>query len=291
MATWNADKPAVGNQISADIPDIEENFQELHDVVQAITNGTLGTTTAADFKVDVLTSPAMWAEQRSQFVYKDADEIYINAGAYHHVGTVSQVVYWSSQLTIDIGSPDASDWYYLYIDDSAVVSNGTNLLTASEFLFSNTEPAWSDAKHGWYNGSDRCIFAVLTDGSSNIKEFFHDGGNLVKFADDITTNSSGNITTSFADANALSIPKFSTRGLVHFAWTYVDASSTVLWRTNGQTGSTGTRCVSAVAGSTFNFNTCDVITDSNQIIEVKESATSNNLIDIWTTGWYFPAGM
>lgn len=52
MATWNVDKPAMGNQISADIPDIEENLQELHDVIEAITNGTLGTTTAANFRVD-----------------------------------------------------------------------------------------------------------------------------------------------------------------------------------------------------------------------------------------------
>jgi len=52
MATWNADKPAIGNEVANDIPDIEENFQELHDVVEAITNGTLGTTTATAFKVD-----------------------------------------------------------------------------------------------------------------------------------------------------------------------------------------------------------------------------------------------
>jgi len=58
MATWNTDKPAVGNTIAADIPDIEENLQELHDVIHAITDGTLGTTTAANFKVDVLADGA-----------------------------------------------------------------------------------------------------------------------------------------------------------------------------------------------------------------------------------------
>jgi len=52
MATWNTDNPKIGNTIAGDIPDIEENLQELHDVVEAITNGTLGTTTAADFLVD-----------------------------------------------------------------------------------------------------------------------------------------------------------------------------------------------------------------------------------------------
>ena len=54
MATWNADIPALASTIGADVPDIEENFQELHDVITAITNGTLGTTEPASFKVDVL---------------------------------------------------------------------------------------------------------------------------------------------------------------------------------------------------------------------------------------------
>lgn len=54
MATWNTDKPALTNTVAADIPDIEECLQELHDVIEAITNGTLGTTTAANFRVDAL---------------------------------------------------------------------------------------------------------------------------------------------------------------------------------------------------------------------------------------------
>ena len=60
MATWNTDKPALANQVSADIPDIEENLQELHDVIEAITNGTLGTTTAADFKTKTLVPQNIW---------------------------------------------------------------------------------------------------------------------------------------------------------------------------------------------------------------------------------------
>jgi len=54
MATWNADKPALANALSADVPDIEENLQELHDVITAITNGTLGTTAPTSFEVDVI---------------------------------------------------------------------------------------------------------------------------------------------------------------------------------------------------------------------------------------------
>ena len=55
MAIWNTDKPAIADTIAADIPDIEENFQELHDVIEQITNGTLGTTEPAAFSVDAVT--------------------------------------------------------------------------------------------------------------------------------------------------------------------------------------------------------------------------------------------
>jgi hypothetical protein len=54
MATWNTSIPKVGDQVSDDIPDIQENLDELHDIIEAITSGTLGTTEPADFKVDTL---------------------------------------------------------------------------------------------------------------------------------------------------------------------------------------------------------------------------------------------
>ena len=107
---------------------------------------------------------------RARFSWKDTDEIYIDPGAYEING---KIVWWDSQLTSDIGSPDASDWYYLYIDDSAIDESG--VITTSELIWSNTEPAWSNSLHGWYNGNDRCIFAVYSDASSHITEFFHDG--------------------------------------------------------------------------------------------------------------------
>ncbi len=54
MATWNVDKPALANQISNDVPDIEENLQELHDLLEHLTTGTLGTTTVTDFNLEFL---------------------------------------------------------------------------------------------------------------------------------------------------------------------------------------------------------------------------------------------
>jgi hypothetical protein len=52
MATWNTDNPKITNQILEDVADIEECLQELHDVIHAITNGTLGTTEPVNFELE-----------------------------------------------------------------------------------------------------------------------------------------------------------------------------------------------------------------------------------------------
>ena len=283
---WNTDNPKVGNNVSDDIPDIEENFQELHDVTHAITNGTLGTTAAADFRVDGLAPLVLGAlGKRAQFVWKDADEVYMNAGAYYHNGTVNQVVYWNSQLTFQFQNLAASDWSYLYLDDSAIVTAGTNLLTASEFVDSTTEPTWSDAKHGWYNGEDKCIFAVLTDGSGNILEFFHDG-DMVVFEDDIQDFGWTEADT-FVDVT-LSIPKFTQKAMVTFAVIYVDANTTLRWRVDGASGS-GYHYVCEIAnGEDQDYNASNVITSTSQIIEISFGIDTGNQASVRTNGWYFP---
>lgn len=112
----------------------------------------LYTTTAniTTANISNLNTPAVVLPRRSRFLWKDVNEIYIDSGCYFHKGTTNQNVYWDSQLTYQFSSLTVSDWSYLYIDDSSVVSAGTNLLTASEFIDSTTEPSWSDTKQGWY---------------------------------------------------------------------------------------------------------------------------------------------
>jgi len=58
--------------------------------------------------------------QRAQFSYKDADEIYADAGFYDCDGKVS---YWISQLTLQLVGGAASTLYYLYLDYSAITSS------------------------------------------------------------------------------------------------------------------------------------------------------------------------
>ena len=97
-----------------------------------------------------------------------------------HRGTTTRQVYTASQLSFTLGSGGsnagsdnltASALQYIYIDDSAVVSSGSDLLTATEFVNSTTAPTYSNAKCGWYNGLDRCIGAILTTATSVIVEF------------------------------------------------------------------------------------------------------------------------
>ena len=227
---------------------------------------------------------------RPQFIYKDADEIYVNAGFYDVAGKFSA---WASQLTLDIGTPSASTWYYVYLDYSAITS-GT-ALTASEFIFSTTAPTWSNTYKGYYNGSDRCCFAVLTDASANILEFDHIGNKIV-FADSISERTYGAVTANtWTDIDcATSIPGFSTSGLVTI---YIQSRSTAAgsayWRKNGQSGSTG-----HYIGTVDRINTADtrvawtgpVITDSSQIFEVKVTNYAHG-VSVDGHGWYLPAGM
>ena len=413
MATWNTDKPALANAISADVPAIEENLQELHDLLEHLTSGTLGTTTVTDFNLELLatahaadhtasgsivsltagedlvfgnavyyksdgkvwkcdadaaaTMPVMglaiatisaddageillvgfarddtWAwtvgglvyasetaggltqteptggqvqvvgiathadrmlfkpekvrqvtlntmlgyTSRPKFTWHDADEIYIGAGAYEVNG---KLVWWSSQLTSDIGSPDASDWYYLYLDDSAIGTAST-IITASELVWDNTEPAWSETLHGWYNGNDRCIFAVLTDGSSNILEFFHEG-DLFLFADGIAGTTGSTSTSAWTDYT-LTGPAFSKRLLITL---YMDSDTNAssiygLWRTNGQTGTSGHRFGISSGAYTEGGQQLTVITDSSQKIELKAVQYAAT-VSSFTDGVYLPTGM
>jgi len=242
--------------------------------------------------------------RRSKFRWKDANEIYIGAGVYHHEGTVNQLVYWASELTFvlgkvaDGGSNNSSDdltasaSHYIYIDDTAVVTAGAKLLTETEFLNDTTAPTWSASKHGWYNGDDRCIFAVTTSGASAVLEFFQ-SEDCVMYADEHESA----VTASDIDATwtdiVLAMPGFSTRAIVAFAQLDDTASNrTLFWRTNGQTATVGHRVVYNTAnGDSESHNTSIVITDSTQKIEVKTNDTGTSLTRVSTDGWYFPEGM
>lgn len=229
------------------------------------------------------------------------DSMVLSPFNYHHNGTTEQLVYSDSKIGFRFGSGGSNvnstdlavdDFFYLYLDDSAIVTSGVPLITDGELVAVITEPAPSDAKHGEYNGNDRCIFGVLTDGSSDILEFFHDGGEDVEYGDGIIEVNNAQLTTTFADVDlSSSVPKFATRAWLHFLWLYSNADVPMLYRTKGQTGATGRSVCRVASDGTSDSNAIKVTMDSSQVIQTRESGASTNTYYLYTHSWCFPAGM
>jgi hypothetical protein len=236
--------------------------------------------------------------ERPQFKYKDTDEIYIGPGRYHHNGTSEQFVYWDSTLTFQFGPGGsnagssalaANDFLYLYIDDSAVVAAGTNLITASELVAVTTAPTYSVAKHGWYNGNDRCIGVFLTNDSSQLVEFWHDGGRKFEYANEIEDKTLDTITTSWGGADVtLTAPDFGedSQALVTIICS-TGSSSYIMYRKNGSSSS-GHRVGYAIAG-VVTFIQKAVSVGSSQAIQFKGD-TATGKVGVYTNGYFLPRG-
>jgi hypothetical protein len=79
--------------------------------------------------------------------YKDADEIYVQPGNIDVNGTdVSVTTATAHTMTSMVDA--TADFHYIYLAAAGTITDAT------------TEPAWSDAKFGWYSGDTRCIGAV-----------------------------------------------------------------------------------------------------------------------------------
>jgi hypothetical protein len=229
-------------------------------------------------------------QQRSIFTYNGGATAYTVKAKGAVYACKEKYCYWTSELTTNaIGSPVASTWYYLYLDYSAITS-GT-AITATELIWSSTAPSWSDSLRGWYNGDDRCIFAVRTNGTpNNILEFFHEGDYVLK-ADITTDYSAADPGTDFSAEVTLVIPSFARRAVCTFVGTYVDGVSTFFWRTEGQTGTTGHSVGAVYVDSQKSYNSTDVICSSNMKIDVKSNGDNADTISVNSEGWYFPIGM
>jgi hypothetical protein len=241
---------------------------------------------------------SLMENKRSQFTYKDGDEIYIGGGTYMLRGTSFDVVMTNTTITFELesaGSNTASDdygadgWHYIYIDDTAVTTQASPILDADCFLNKTTAPVYDNEKKGWYNGNDLAIFAVYETGSV-LLEFFHNG-DLVLLADELTAFASSVVATDWSDEVTFVVPAFVREVNATFIFTYNNVSTNLYWRTEGQTGTIGHFAAVGQAGATVTSNTIDVMCSSNLKIDMKESAASNNTAIIYHNGWYFPNGM
>jgi len=129
----------------------------------------------------------------------------------------------------------------------------------------------------------------LTDGSDNITEFYHDGGELV-ICDGISIVSGGQLSDSWADQTAFNIPSFSRKVHATIKYTYIDQPNPVFVRPDGAQDC-DIWVGDVAAGSTISTTVCSLILPSSHIIEAKETTASANQLTIYQNGWYFPYGM
>jgi hypothetical protein len=213
---------------------------------------------------------------RPLFVYEDTNTITIKTGMYHHEGTSKQLVYWTSDIEFDFGSAgsnadsdnlSASDWFYLYIDDSAVVTAGTRVLTASEFVAVTTEPSWSDTKLGWYNGNDRCIAAFYSDSGSELLEFYTYGDTHI-YGTTIQDRAAADLDDVWEEVS-LTIPTFSRKAIVEYRLDDNGENSDcrLRMRPKGMDGST-MRFGFTLLTNDSALGVTSVLTNSNQKIEI-----------------------
>ena len=231
---------------------------------------------------------------RATFAYKDADEIYIGAGEYDLDGTTTAAYSWDSQLTFQIGSGGSnaassaagtSQWQYLYMDDSAISASP---LVAASFLNATTAPTYNQSKHGWYNGSDRCIFAFYIDSSGNIEKWFHDGGDYVMLSTNFNNGRTAGASASY-QAITILMPAFTIKAECNF---YINAQlssrSYQYWRV---TGSGGEHLLGRTEDDDAEYvvNNVTIYTDSSRQIDCLNNTAPS--IYPYTAGWFIPGGM
>ncbi len=233
--------------------------------------------------------------QRAKFEYVSGTSIKVYPAIYD-LDAKGKNVSWDSTLTVT-GLSGTDQWIYIYLDYSAI--SGTTV-TASEIIGSSTAPTWSDSKHGWYNGDDRCIFAVYFSGS-NLERFFHND-NLVQYYATTASGSAYNPNSTWT-SRTLKAPAFSTSSQVAFhARNNQGHTAGTAWFARTYTGLGGGSsdghfvCHSETSNESLDAdhdsNTLQLQTDSSQRIEVYSNSTNQGqYLQVYSAGYYLPHGM
>lgn len=246
------------------------------------------------------------------FTWSDTDTITLTASRYYHIGTLSQPVYWNSTLTFVFGSGGsnaasddlaANKWYAVYIDDSAVVSAATNLLTESELLnleIDGTDyPAYSSTKHGWYNAnstSDMCIGVFKTKASAaELIEFRHAKPGEIEWDEAIGIQSGASVTTTWATLTSLLLPSCCS---IAYASFYIsgdpDESATYYYRPLGSSVTTGRIIDNRGQHNKYGYTHLWIEVGSgasHPTIQVKSSANRSDFISLYQQGYALPMFM
>ena len=223
----------------------------------------------------------------------------VDSASYFFSGTKAEFISWDGQLTtVAAGAPGANVQMYLYLDDTAIAARTgmtlnkiTDTSAPAALIWSTTAPTYSQAKHGFYNGEDRCIFAAKANASDDgFVLGYHDGGDYVQYDVMFTDRALADLDDTWTDVT-LTAPGFSTRAKVTFKTNLAGGANTILsYRVNGSSGA-GHEMLSSDASDATEHNSLDVFTDSSQKIEIVFGASDANQAAVFTNGWYLPKGL
>ncbi len=251
--------------------------------------------------------------ERSIIQYDTASQIKMGSGSYELTdGSDPKTYYWNSELTFVLGSGGSNSsssavgtdqWQYIYMDESAISASP---LVASSFLNSTTAPTYSQSKHAWYNGSDRCIFAVYINGDGEIMKFYANGTDHVSWDNDLVVLSAYPVTgNAFTPFTVNYVPAFSSEAEMTWQMQSDPGSNLAcswFWRTGGSTsdghklgitehGNSGGYDESHISKSIRGY-VAESITDTTKTAEYKAvSAVQLQDLDVFVVGWYLPKGI
>lgn len=250
--------------------------------------------------------------ERAIIQYDTASQIKIGSGSYQlDDGVDPKTYYWNSELTFVLGSGGSNSsssalgtdqWQYVYMDESAISASP---LVASSFINSTTAPTYSQPKHGWYNGNDRCIFAVYINGNGDIMKFYANGTDHVSWDNDLSIFTAYPVTNNtFINFPVYYVPAFSSEAEMTFQMQSDPGSNLAcswFWRTGGSTSDGHKLGITEHGNSAYDEShisksvrgyVAQNITDTTKSAEYKAvSAIQLQDLDVFVVGWYLPKGI
>ncbi len=137
--------------------------------------------------------------------------ISLTRGIWHHSGTTDQMVYSAGSITYAPAGLSGTQLQYLYLDDSAIASSGSQIISGTQLTNSTTVPSFSNTKFGWYNGNDRCIGALYILGGSIQKFKVYSNDFYAYYAiGDLYSGANAPTASTTRDISAV-VPSFCTR--------------------------------------------------------------------------------
>ncbi len=233
---------------------------------------------------------------RMIMAYVSTTAITIGSGHYYieNAAGDKSFTFWSeADISYTFTSLGASQLQYLYADFSVIEDMDWWEVDATCFYNSTTAPTWSDARKGWYNGDDLCVWGIPTNSSSHIR-IFAQNNRLIQYQDvvnyDIASAASPGTTWTDYTATAPAFVRLAVVwAMVLKASGYAGTGTLLYVRENGLS-STGYTVLQRFDEQLANMS-FDCAVDSSQIFEAQVSTATGDVIYLTTLGYHLSEGM